>query len=70
MLIDFLLLGAVVSTALFYRYVTGNNKFFIQRGIPHLRPAFLLGNTGRFVFRKQRPNEFLDQMYNALPANK
>lgn len=69
MLIELLLLCAVAA-AVFYRFATSNDDFFAQRGIPHLRPAFLVGNTGRFVFRKLRPNEFLDIMYNALPAQK
>lgn len=64
------LLCVVIAVIVFYRYAIKNNGYFRDRQMPHLKPAFLLGNTGDYFKRKLRPNEFLDQMYNAMPLEK
>lgn len=66
-----LLLTASVLTLLFYRLVAcANADYFARLNVPALKPRLLVGNTGPFMFQQQRPNEFLDQLYGAMPESK
>lgn len=69
MIIEILLLAAVLA-AVFYRYATANGDHFARLQVPFLRPKLLVGNTWRFFFKLQRPDEFLHEFYTAMPNTK
>lgn len=65
-----ILTGLGLLLLLLYRWATKNNDYFKLRGIPSVRPTFLLGNTGAFMMGRHRPNEYLKSLYNAFPNEK
>lgn len=61
---------AALAALVFYRWATANDAFFVRRRMPHLRPTFLLGNTGALFFKRRRPNEYFDWMHRQFPNDK
>lgn len=53
-----------------YKWVTQNNNYFKDRNIPHLKPQFIVGNTGGLFMNKYRANEYILNMYNKFPSEK
>lgn len=61
---------AAVLLYVFYKWATLNNDFFSKRKIKHLKPNFLVGNTGGFFMRRYRPDDFFAYLYNYHPFEK
>lgn len=72
MIADFILwsgIGLVLYA--FYKWATINNDYFEKRGVNYVKPTFLVGSGGGFIFlRKYTLNEFVDQMYSSKPDSK
>lgn len=66
------LLWIAISLILYgiYKYVTLNNDYFQKRGIVHMKPSFLFGNMGKFLFRRATPYEFANEIYTTFPRQK
>lgn len=64
-----LLLTVVVLLIIytFYKWATKNNDFFEKRNIKHLKPIFLVGNTGGFLLNKYTAPEFSLKIYKSFP---
>lgn len=70
MIIELLLVAAVLAIVYLYRYASANGDHFERLKVPFLVPKLLVGNTWRFVFKQQRPDEFLTEFYTAMPHTK
>lgn len=53
-----------------YKWATLNDDYFVKRNLAHLKPSFLIGNTGGLFMKQHRPNEFFQNLYNAFPKEK
>lgn len=62
--------GVVLIGYAFYKWATQNNDYFTKRGIKHLTPTLLLGNSAAFVTRKYTAPEFALSIYNAFPKER
>lgn len=64
-----LLLTAGVTLVLYlvYRWLHRNDDYFKERGIPHLQPTLLLGNTGALAMGRCTVLELSERIYKALP---
>lgn len=55
----------------FYKWATINNDFFEKRGVSYLKPTFLVGNNGGFLFlMRYTMAEFINMFYTANPGYK
>lgn len=63
-----ILLVIALSVAIF-KWVTKNNDFFAKRGIPYLKPLFLIGSSGQFLGKKSPQQSIIDH-YNQFPDSK
>lgn len=71
-MIDWLLLSISLALIAYgiYKWATLNNDYFAKRNIIHLKPYFLVGNTGGLFMKQYRPNEFFQKLYNTFPMEK
>lgn len=53
-----------------YKWVTLNNQYFTRRGIPHMKPYFLVGNTGGLFFKLHSAPDYVLYMYRQFPKEK
>lgn len=54
----------------FYKWATANNDYFKKKGIPFAKPTFLVGNSGKLLFRKASAQENIIEQYNNFPDAK
>lgn len=54
----------------FYKWATLNHNYFKIRGIAHLKPNFIFGNTFGFFMRQYSLYDFIQKVYNAFPKEK
>ena len=66
----FLLTGIALIAYGIYKWVTLNYDYFEKRGIVHLKPSFLFGNTANLFLRKNNMYEFSTNLYNSFPSEK
>lgn len=66
-LIYYVLVSAIYA---FYKWATVNKDYFSTRGISHLKPKFLIGNTFGLLSKQYKPTEFLDSIYYRFPNEK
>ncbi|XP_006614287.1 cytochrome P450 6A1-like [Apis dorsata] len=59
-----ILCGIVITLIAFYCYLTINNNFWKNRGIPGPKPMLGFGNTKKVIFGKESISQFLTRMYN------
>ena len=52
----FLILAIFASIYLFYKWATSNNEYFVKKGIPFDKPAFLLGSNKFLINKMARPD--------------
>lgn len=64
-----LLIGilAVVGLYLLYQKGTANEDYYVKRGLPFLKPSFLVGNSMPFFDSKTTLQDFIIMRYNAQP---
>lgn len=55
---------------IFYRWATQDNDYFLQRGVPALRPALIFGNSADFFTKKIGLIDFVKKLYNDFPDEK
>lgn len=68
MLGEFLLaLAASLIAYAFYKWMTINHDFFEKRNIKHLKPKFLVGNSGGILLNKYTAPEFSLKLYQSFP---
>lgn len=67
-----LLLWCAITLILYgiYKYITLNNDYFQKLGIVHMKPTFLFGNMGTFLFRKVTAYEFANEIHTTFPRQK
>lgn len=53
-----------------YKWATLNSDYFAKRGIVHLSPNFVFGNTFGFFLRTCSVYDLTQQIYNAFPKEK
>jgi len=53
-----------------YKWVVLNNDYFSNRGVKHLKPYFLFGNTFGFFTGRYNVPDFLAKIYDAFPDEK
>lgn len=54
-------------TLLVYKWITSNNFFFADRGIPYKRPEFLFGNLRKLVLMQASFHDVALEMYKYYP---
>lgn len=54
----------------FYKWATQNDQYFVKRGIPHMKPRFLLGNTGTLFLKLHSAPEYITEIYRGFPSEK
>lgn len=54
----------------FYKWATQNNDYFKRRGLPHMKPKFLIGNTGGLFMRQYAAYDFVRELYNKFPKER
>lgn len=63
--------GVLLLVYAFYKWATINNDYFEKRGVSYLKPSFLVGNNGGFLFlMKYTMPEFINMFYTANPGKK
>lgn len=63
--------GVALLIYAFYKWATINNDYFEKRGVSYMKPTFLVGNNGGFLFlMKYTMTEFLNMFYTANPGYK
>lgn len=68
MFVGLLLTAAVILIVYtLYKWATANNDYFERRGLKSMKPAFLLGNTGKLLLSKITAVEFANKIYYAFP---
>lgn len=65
-----ILVVAVLVVFTFYKWATQNKNYFLDRNIPHLKPYFLVGNTGGLFANRYAIQDFSTYVYNAMPTEK
>lgn len=58
-----------ISYVIFNR-INHKYEYFKKRGVPHLKPLFLLGNSAQKVFRRTSGAEYAKHLYNIFPLEK
>lgn len=53
-----------------YKWATQNNKYFVQRGVPALKPTLIFGNSADFFMKKIDLIELVKRLYNDFPDKK
>lgn len=53
-----------------YKWITRNNRFFVDRDVPHKKPTFLFGHLKKLLLMKASFNDMVLEMYNHLPTEK
>lgn len=66
MIENILLLTSVglIAYAIF-KWITLNNDYFVKRGIPHLKPYPIFGNTFGLFSRQYSMYEFVENLYKS-----
>ena len=65
---EFLLCAAIALFSFaFYKWATLNNGYFERRGVKHMKPSFLVGNTAGVFFQKCNAIEFGKMLYDTFP---
>lgn len=59
-----LLVAFSVFSYAFYKWATLNDDYFEKRNIKHLKPKFLIGNTGEQYVKKATFYSFTEKLYN------
>lgn len=67
MLAYLLVLGLLIGIA-FYRWATANSDYFVKRGLPYIRPKFLMGTTGSMLMKLYHMDDWMRWLYNAYPT--
>lgn len=62
--------GMVVVVALVYKWATQNDKYFVKKGIPALKPHLFFGNSADFFTKKIDLIEFVKKLYDDFPDEK
>lgn len=65
-----LLLGLVLLTKFIIDYGYKNENYFKDKGIKHLQPTFLFGNSINLFVRKKPILDFFRDAYRAFPDEK
>lgn len=65
-----IIIALVLFAWVFYKWATENNDFFAKRGIPQMKPAFLVGNNSGALLRKFTVPEFAMHLYRQFPNEK
>lgn len=71
--ISVLAVSAVASMTivlLVYKWATQNDEYFVQRGVPALRPTLIFGNSADFFTKKIDLIEFVKKLYDDFPDKK
>lgn len=68
-MLDVLLLIAALSllAVAFYKWATLNNNYFVERNLKHMKPKFLVGNTGGMFLNQYSAIAFTQKLYQAFP---
>lgn len=53
-----------------YKYLTKNDRVFEKRGVPFLKPTFLLGNLGSLITGRENGFEFFQNKYDMFKDDK
>lgn len=67
---NYYLVIVAVFILLVYKWLTKDNDYFIKRGIPALKPTFMLGNTGKFYTKQIGLIDLVTKLYNDFPDEK
>lgn len=66
-----LILAAIIVVLYFiYKWITKNNKYFDKFDVKHLKPYFLLGNSGALFLGGYRADEYFKMIHNTFPTEK
>lgn len=57
----------VLVSALFYVWLNHKLDYFRKRGIPFLKPRWLMGETVEVLFHRYSPHEFAVKLYKSFP---
>lgn len=71
--ISVLIFSAVTTLAMIFvifKWATQNSEYFVQRGVPALRPALLFGNSADFFTKKIDLIDFVKKLYHDFPDKK
>lgn len=55
---------------LIYKLVTANNDYFEKKGIPYLKPKFLIGSRSDLILRNKSMPQVIKEWYDAFPNDK
>ena len=55
---------------LFYKWATANNDYFKEKGIPFVKPVFLLGSNSNIFFSKMSMPDLVQKWYDTLKEEK
>lgn len=53
-----------------FKWITANDEFFTKRGLPSLKPVFILGNTGGLFLKQYAAFDYIHRLYNQFPNDK
>lgn len=65
-----ILVVLVLAGLAFYKWATLNKNYFVDQNVPHLKPYFLVGNTGGLFSNQYSPKDFATYIYQAMPTEK
>lgn len=66
-----LILYAVVAILfLAYKLLSVKNDYFEKKGIPYLKPKFLVGSRSDLILRNKPMTEVVKEWYNTFPNAK
>lgn len=57
----------VFISGFFYVWLNQKLNYFRKRGIPFLKPTWLMGETVEVLFHCYSPHEFAMKLYNSFP---
>lgn len=66
----FLTIGVFLILYAFYVWTTKNYRYFEEKGVRHLKPVFLLGNTFGLFARQYTTPDFMNKIYKSFPGEK
>lgn len=55
---------------LIYKLVTANNDYFEKKGIPYMKPKFLVGSRSDLLLRNKSMPQVIQEWYEAFPHDK
>lgn len=67
---SFVLLVLAGISILFFQFINQKYQFFALRGIPYVKPTFLLGNGAAILLKKEDILQNIQKTYNAFPNAK